>query len=100
MTMNGKQDNYTSDDFIAAAKNVSMKPAKAGNIINQVSRAVSKWNEYAEDARVPPEYRDKIFTTLRSGLLIIIHDPQLLPMWSIIICKIQPVIENSKMRNI
>ncbi len=69
MTMNGKRNHFTYDDFLACAENVSMKARKAKDIINEVFVVVSKWNEYAEEEKISSEHRDKITDTLRLDIL-------------------------------
>ena len=52
MTMNGKRDGFTLDDFRACAKSASMKRGRAESIVEEVRAAVRRWPEYAEQARV------------------------------------------------
>lgn len=65
MTLNGKRDDFTMDDFKACAKAASMKRGRAGTIINEVRETVSRWKDYAEEAGVPVAVRDQIQRTLR-----------------------------------
>jgi serine/threonine-protein kinase HipA len=65
MTINRKQDNFTMDDFKACAKTASMKRGRAEKIIEEIKHAVSRWNDYANDAGVDPKQRDQIQQTLR-----------------------------------
>ena len=65
MTLNGKQDGFVLDDFEACAKNASMKRGRGGAIIDEVRNVVARWRNYADEARVFPEHRDKIQATLR-----------------------------------
>jgi serine/threonine-protein kinase HipA len=65
MTMNGKRDQFTLDDFKACAASASMKRGRAGRIIEEVGRAVTRWRDFAEDAGVPAARRDQIQRTLR-----------------------------------
>lgn len=67
MTLNGKRDNFTLEDFRICAKTVSMKRGRAESIIKEVRSVVSRWQEYAEEARVTVDARDKIAKTLRLG---------------------------------
>ncbi len=60
MTINGKRDGFTLEDFKACAKSVSMKRGRAEAIIEEVRSAVSRWGEYADEAGVPPSQRDMI----------------------------------------
>ena len=65
MTMNGKRDNFAMDDFRACAKAASMKKGRAETIVKEVRQTVSRWREYADDAGVPPAWRDQIQANLR-----------------------------------
>ena len=65
MTMNGKRDHFTLDDFTACAKTASMKRGRASTIVNEVAEAVSRWRDYADQAGVPSSWRDQIQQTLR-----------------------------------
>jgi serine/threonine-protein kinase HipA len=65
MTINGKRDNFTPDDFKACAKTASLKRGRAERIAAEVKQAVSGWKKYAEDAGVDPKQRDQIQRALR-----------------------------------
>lgn len=65
MTLNGKRDDFTMDDFKACAKAAPMKRGRAGTIINEVRETVSRWKDYAEEAGVAVAVRDQIQRTLR-----------------------------------
>ena len=64
MTMNGKRDNFTLDDFNACAKKASMKRGRAAKIVSEVQATVSKWKLFAEQAGLPDGVRQKIQRTL------------------------------------
>jgi len=64
MTMNGKRDNFTLDDFNACAKKASMKRGRAVKIVSEVQATVSKWKSFAEQAGLPDGVRQKIQRTL------------------------------------
>ncbi|MCH7840383.1 MAG: type II toxin-antitoxin system HipA family toxin [Planctomycetes bacterium] len=68
MTLNGKRDDFTLDDFKACARTASMKRGRADAIVNEVRETVSRWKGYAEEAGVPVSVRDQIQRTLRFGL--------------------------------
>ena len=65
MTMNGKRDNFIMEDFKACARVASMKLGRAGTIVNEVLKTVSRWRDYADEAGVSPSWRDQIQHTLR-----------------------------------
>jgi len=64
MTMNGKRDNFTQEDFNACARTSSMKRGRAAKIVAEVQATVSKWGSFAETAGVPEVVREKIQRTL------------------------------------
>jgi serine/threonine-protein kinase HipA len=65
MTLNGKRDTFTMDDFKACAKTASMKRGRAEAIVREVRAVVSRWQNYAEDAGVPASWREQIQEALR-----------------------------------
>lgn len=65
MTLNGKRDDFTLEDFRSCAKAASMKRGRAETIVRQVQATVSRWLDYAEEAGVDPLQRDQIHRTLR-----------------------------------
>jgi serine/threonine-protein kinase HipA len=65
MSVNGKRDDFTLEDFKACAKAASMKRGRAEAIVDQVWQAVSRWREYADEAGVPTTMREQIHGALR-----------------------------------
>lgn len=65
MTLNGKRDAFTLDDFKACAQIASMKRGRAEAIIRDVQAVVSRWPDYAADAGVPVSMREPIGRALR-----------------------------------
>ena len=65
MTLNGKREDFSMDDFNACARAASMKRGRAASIIEEVQDVVSRWKDYAETAGVPDAWREKIQGTLR-----------------------------------
>lgn len=65
MTMNGKRDNFTLEDFKACARTASMKRGRAEAIIEEVREKVLHWRDYADEVGVPAIWRDQIQSTLR-----------------------------------
>jgi serine/threonine-protein kinase HipA len=65
MTLNGKRDGFSLDDFQRCANAVSMKRGRAETIIEEVKNVVTRWRNYADEAHVLPSHRDKIQATLR-----------------------------------
>ncbi len=60
MSLNGKRDGFTQEDFEACAKAALMKRGRAARIIEQVQAALKRWPEFAAAARLADEWRDKI----------------------------------------
>ncbi|MEL0587195.1 MAG: type II toxin-antitoxin system HipA family toxin [Candidatus Thiodiazotropha sp. (ex. Lucinoma kazani)] len=65
MTLNGKQDDFTVDDFKACAKVASMKRGRAEAIVSEVQETVSRWRTFAEQAGVPTRMQKQVQSTLR-----------------------------------
>ncbi len=60
MTLNGKRDGFTREDFALCARSALMKRGRAATILEEVQAAVERWPEFAAAAGVPDEWRDKI----------------------------------------
>jgi serine/threonine-protein kinase HipA len=67
MTLNGKRDDFSLEDFRSCAKAASMKRGRAETILGEVHETVSRWPNYAEEAGVNPVQRDQIHDALRLG---------------------------------
>jgi len=65
MTLNGKRDDFTLDDFKACAKTATMKRGRAEAIIQEVQKVVSNWQVYFESAGVPAKWQAQIQKALR-----------------------------------
>lgn len=65
MTLNGKRDKFTLDDFKACARSASMKRGRAEAIVKEVQETVSNWRDYADEAVLDPGTRDRIQAALR-----------------------------------
>ena len=65
MTMNGKREDFTMDDFKACARAASMKRGRATAIVAEVQDTVSRWQHFAREAGVARAARDSIARTLR-----------------------------------
>ena len=68
MSMNGKRDGFSLEDFRACAGTVSMKRGRAEAIVEEVRSAVLRWSDFAEDAGVAPAWRDRIAAEVRMGI--------------------------------
>jgi len=60
MTLNGKRDGFTMEDFGACARSSLMKRGRAETIIGEVQAAVARWPEFAEQAAVMGEWGEKL----------------------------------------
>ncbi len=65
MTLNGKREGFTMEDFEVCAKSAQMKRGRAAAIIKEVQAAVERWEEFAAEARLADDWRDKIQKTHR-----------------------------------
>jgi serine/threonine-protein kinase HipA len=65
MTLNGKRDGFTREDFEGCAKSALMKRGRAATIIAEVQAAVARWPEYAAEACLSDDWRDRIGKTQR-----------------------------------
>jgi serine/threonine-protein kinase HipA len=64
MTINGKRDNFTLDDFIECGKSALLKRGQAKTIYNNVRKVVFQWRNYADEVGVKTAQRDKIQNAL------------------------------------
>ena len=65
MTLNGKRDDFTLDDFESCGKLARLKQGQAKAIVAEVKTVVTKWRDYADESGVHPDQRDRIQRTLR-----------------------------------
>ncbi|MEQ8165830.1 MAG: type II toxin-antitoxin system HipA family toxin [Alphaproteobacteria bacterium] len=69
MSLNGKRDDFTLDDFKACAKNASMKRGRAEEILRQVQDAVLRWKDFAAEVGVPDNVSDMIKNAHRTDIV-------------------------------
>ena len=67
MSLNGKRDGFALADFDACAKAAVMKRGRAAKIIEEVQAAVKRWPEFAAEARLADDWRDRIRKTHRES---------------------------------
>lgn len=67
MSLNGRRDDFTIEDFKTCAKTFSFKRGLAEKIVQEVVAVVSRWREYADQAGVSKAQRDGIRAALRLG---------------------------------
>jgi len=66
MTLNGKQDNFTRDDFYSFEKlSPIFSKRKIDDVLNQTIEAVSHWDKYATEQEVPNSLVKEISENLR-----------------------------------
>jgi serine/threonine-protein kinase HipA len=65
MSMNGKREGFTMEDFKQCASIALMKRNQEKRIISEVLDVVSNWREYASNAGVETQVAEKIYRTLR-----------------------------------
>lgn len=65
MSINGKRNEFTMEDFKACAKTASLKRGRAKTIVDEVRTVVSRWSEFADKARVFEAQREQIQRVLR-----------------------------------
>ncbi|PZU71809.1 MAG: toxin HipA [Brevundimonas sp.] len=67
MSMNGKRDGFTLEDFDACARTAAINARRARAIVQEVREAVARWPSFAEDAKVGEDWRDSIDPSLRTA---------------------------------
>lgn len=65
MSMNGKLDGFTLDDFKAAGSVCSMKRGRPETILAEVTEAVKRWPEFATEAGISTDAAQAIAATHR-----------------------------------
>ncbi len=68
MSINGKRDGFTMDDFRACAQSAMMKRGRAATIVAEVATAVAQWPDFAARAQVAAEWVFQIQGALRLDL--------------------------------
>jgi len=68
MTLNGKRDGFTIDDFDTCGETIAMRRGRPREIIDEVTRAVRRWPDHARDAGVPNDRIEAIARTHRLTL--------------------------------
>lgn len=60
MLINGKADEIIREDFIKVAEKAGMKVSNAEKYINQVKKAISKWDDFAQEAGLSLKNAERI----------------------------------------
>ncbi len=69
MSLAGKREGFTLEDFKTVAETASMKRGRAEAIAREVTEAVSRWREFAATAGVVPKQIDMIAEVHRLDLV-------------------------------
>lgn len=69
MSIDGKRDNFSKENFVALAAVGGIKKRKAIDIAQEVSRAVANWSQHAEAAGIDPQRSATIARSLRNDIL-------------------------------
>lgn len=65
MTMNGKRDAFTKNDFRECARNCGLKQGRADAILGEIVEVVSRWKGFADEAGVEKRMIKQIEATHR-----------------------------------
>jgi len=65
MSINGKRDGFTLEDFRECAKTAGLKRGRSDRLLEKVLTAVKSWPALAEAAQVPAKHREAIAATHR-----------------------------------
>jgi serine/threonine-protein kinase HipA len=68
MSVNGKFEGFTREDLMKLADTVSLSRSTAADLIEEVGRAVSRWEEFAAVAGAPEDYMQQIKANQRLHL--------------------------------
>ena len=68
MTLNGKRDDFTLEDFKACARNAGLKRGRAETLVGEISDTLAGWAGYAARVGVPADTARRIGETLRLNL--------------------------------
>lgn len=59
MSLNGNRDSFDREDFRALERAASMKRGRGDAILDEIIAAVSRWQEFADEAGVDPVLVDE-----------------------------------------
>lgn len=60
MTINGKRNNFETEDLIAVALHADIRASKAKMIIKEIVNKVKQWPEFAQQGGVPERYSGQL----------------------------------------
>ena len=67
MTINGKRDHFTLNDFISVAESINIP--KVSDIIMDVHEAIEKWSSFAKEAGINKKTREDIGHAHRTNIV-------------------------------
>ncbi|MFC5049695.1 type II toxin-antitoxin system HipA family toxin [Rubritalea spongiae] len=65
MTLNGKRNDFTLEDFITCGKTVGLKRGRAKTILSEVTDTVNQWQHFADQAEINQHWTTEIAKTHR-----------------------------------
>lgn len=65
MSLNGKRDGFTLEDFNACARIAGLKRGRAQAILDEVCQTVARWQEFADEAGVAERWSLQVMSHLR-----------------------------------
>ncbi len=65
MSLNGKRDDFTREDFNACARIAGLKRGRAQTLLEEVCQAVVRWSEFASQAGVAEQWEAQVNSQLR-----------------------------------
>jgi serine/threonine-protein kinase HipA len=68
MSLNGKRDDFTLEDFVACEKALAMKRGRGREILGEVSDAVRQWPKFAALSGTPEATAARIADTHRTDI--------------------------------
>ena len=68
MSINGKRDNITLENFSAFAKVAGMKRGRDKTILQEVQGAVAMWDGFATETNIPKSQQVRIAESFRMNL--------------------------------
>lgn len=68
MTLNGKRDDFTLEDFRACGRAAMLADGRVARVVDEVREVVARWSDYAERAGVDDDHVRRIAPALRLSL--------------------------------
>ncbi|CAO4166739.1 Type II toxin-antitoxin system HipA family toxin [Methylorubrum aminovorans] len=68
MSVNGKWDGFSVEDFRETGRRASLRRGRATAILDEVVQAVRRWPDFAAEAGVSDPHREQVAKSLRLDL--------------------------------